>query len=275
MSSKFENYINRNKIKYERPKYTAKYNAGGFTHSIDICDTQKNTCFYLEPAHNGIAPITVQSCQAPEEGSDWECDVVDFLEISRSTYGQGNSDERTAASSMIPSFRSTAEARFISISPSYIKVKAKFDFSNIRISSPWGGEIFCLQGGEMPFLVRPGSFIMCEQGVCLGTRLIDGENETLITNEVGFKGFMVIRGEGLCFLQAGDFLDIWELEPGEVVLCNPKLLMGITESVHMKGLSSTSPDPAVRRIMGMEYELILKADERGGIVCCSNLPQML
>ena len=263
----FDSYINTEKKEYIRPGYRAEY-GGKLTHRIDIRDAKKGTRFYMEPAH-GTSPVMKQS--ALPSGPAWSYSMTELHDIRRERNG-GNRPAKKMGffESLVMSFASTADAHAVGISPDYLTVTAQSDGSYIRVANGLVGEVFCLQCGEVPFLVRPGSFIMCEQGVVLDIRLVD--NSSFITDITGFGSWMEISGEGLCFLQGGSKLDVMELEPGEVVRCRQGLLMGMTDSVKIVRADPFSDDPAVRAVTEAEYELVLQADDRGGIICVSDRP---
>ena len=263
----FDSYINTEKKEYIRPGYRAEY-GGKLTHRIDIRDAKKGTRFYIEPAHS-TPPVVMQS--ASTSGPTWEHSMTELEDIRRERYGGGSPAEKTDAGALTAGAPGTAaEARTAGISPDYLTVTAQSDGSYIRVANGLVGEVFCLQCGEVPFLVRPGSFIMCEQGVVLDIRLVD--NSSFITDITGFGSWMEISGEGLCFLQGGSKLDVMELEPGEVVRCRQGLLMGMTDSVKIVRADPFSDDPAVRAVTEAEYELVLQADDRGGLICVSDMP---
>ena len=263
----FGNYISAERNEYVRPGYRAEC-SGELTPRINIRDAKKGTRFYIEPAH-GVPPVVLQSSLS--SGPTWEHSLTELEDIRKERYGGGSPVKKMGLfASAAASFRSTAAASAAGISPDYLTVTSLSDGSYITISNGFAGDVLCLQSGEIPFLVRPGSFILCEQGVVLDTKLVD--NSSFITDITGFSSWMEISGEGLCFLQGGINSDIMELEPGEVIRCTPGMLMGMTDSVRIVCVDPLSDGPAVRKVFGAEYEIILQADERGGIVCVSDRP---
>ena len=256
----FSNYIDPHRQSYTRPNYEAQY-SGSQIRTIELENVRRDTCFFMEPARNGISPIVFKS-------GDWERSFVDLNQV-------GKAPETTPTrkmgffTSMLLSFQPTAAAKGIGVSPDYIKVRAKEDGCAMGISSGIAGDVFCLQAGEIPFLARPGSFILCEQGVSLGTRPIEGSGNAFLISQLGYRGFLVLSGQGLCFLQGGPQLFIRKLGPGQSIDIYPRQLLGMSGSVSIAGTRSTSPDLAVRRTLGSDYELTLQADSRGGVVCVS------
>lgn len=248
---------------------------GTTTHSIVIREAAQKTCFFIEPAHNNCPPIMLQSVTSKGEPA-WEHDSVDFEEIRRIASVNAADHDSPSFGKFFSSIRSTSKAKSIGISPNYIKILAKTDCSEVQICHGFCGEVFCLQAGEIPFLVRPGSFLMCEMGVILDIQMVSsnlkGINDAFLIRQLGYSGFIKIFGDGLCFLQGGSFFEIIELKPGESCKCHPKYIMGFSESVSIRKIDYVSSDLAIRHALGADYEFVLKADERGGIICLSNKP---
>lgn len=262
-----DNFVNLNKKSYIRPGYRVEY-TDELIPVIEIRDAKKGTRFYIEPAH-GTSPVIKQS--ALPSGPAWSYSMTELNDIRRERNG-GDSPVKKMGffASFVASLGSTADARAAGISPDYLTATALGDGVAMMVSNRLEGKVFCLQSGEVPFLVRPGSFIMCEQGVVLGTKLVDSSRFT--TDVTGFTHWVEISGEGLCFLQAGREFRATELEPGEYVSCPPGIVMGMTDSVKIVRVDPVRSALYVRDGLGAQYELILQADDRGGIVCVSDMP---
>ena len=260
-----DNYVNLNKRSYIRPGYRVEYSDERIPE-IEIRDAKKGTRFYMEPAH-GTSPVMKQS--ALPSGPAWSYSMTELHDIRRERNG-GNRPAKKMGffESLVMSFASTADAHAVGISPDYLTATALGDGAGMVVSNGLEGKIFCLQCGGVPFLVRPGSFIMCEQGVVPGTKLVD--NDRFTTDTVGFTNWLEISGEGLCFLQAGRKFRAMELEPGEYASYPPGALMGMTDSVKIVRVDPVRSAPYIREGLGAEYAIVLQADARGGIVCTSD-----
>lgn len=267
----FKNYIDLAKNEYTRSQYILRY-SGDLSPLITVEYADKDSCFFIAPTTNH-RPLIAFSSVGTDGKSGWSYKMVEYKDVGGEK--RVNNGSRRTGKSILQSIISTSDSSFIGASPTYIKIRAKSNESSIGIMHGFMGKTVCLHAGMVPFLARPDSFLMCEKGVVLNRFLlshINGISDPVLYDRFGYYGFLKISGNGLCFLQGGCHLEIIGLEPGQAYSCHPRYIMGFSESVSIKAIDYISADQPVWDALGMDSAIIMKADERGGILLLSDKP---
>lgn len=249
---------------FRRPGYRAEIK-NGVSYCISIM-AGRGQRFYVEPARGPeTAPIISRS-----EG--WESSLTEFADIGRRAGKAEPPQKRGLFGSLAASLDSTKQAATAGLSPSYLTLQSPEYGGFFEVCNGYRGRCFCVEAteGGPAFYARPGSFILCDQGIRLGTKMV--HRDSVVTTHMGFSHWLTIGGDGLCFLLAGGALGVSFMEPGEESAVYPPMLMGISETVSVVGLRPVEGSPSARLALGYEQELIIKAGPEGGYCCLSGRP---
>lgn len=256
--------INPEQTTFKRPGYQAEVKNGA-SWCVHI-QTDRKQKFHIEPARGPeTAPIASRS-------RGWVSSLTEFADINREAGTGEPPQKRGLFGSLVASLDSTKQAATAGLSPSYLTLQSPEDGGFFKVCNGYRGRCFCVEAteGGPAFYARPGSFILCDQGIRLGTKMV--HRDSVVTTHMGFSHWLTIGGDGLCFLLAGDALGVSFMEPGEEATIYPPMLMGISETVSVVGLRPVEGSPSARLALGYEQELVIKAGSEGGYCCLSGRP---